>query len=425
MARRLNIARTPLKKLQIRVLVLLCVMYAISYIDRSNISTAAPSITAALHLSTTQLGIIFSAFSIPYALLQVVGGNVGERFGPRKSLIWIGILWGIATIATGWSVGFISLFGARLLLGLSESAAFPVATQAMSRWFPARRNGLVQGVVHSAARLGNALAPLLVALLITLGDWRTSFYAIGVLSIVWAIIWAAFFRNNPIEYPKVAEDTTAKPIASHLIKRPPVPWKRLIRSMLPVAFVDFGYGWMLWVFITWLPTFLSSTYHLTLGKFALYTSLILMAGVVGDTLGGMLSDWIYKRTGDMSKARRYTIIFGLVGSLFCLSPLMFAQTLVVASVSLALSFFFLELTNASLWSIPMEVAPTWAGTASGMMNTGFGLAGIASPIVFGALIGTYGWRLPFGLSIGLLALAAIVAAIMRPKPLERLRTAVV
>ncbi len=421
----LHKTRTPLRKFQIRVLVLLCFMYAISYIDRSNISTAAPSIQAALHLSTFQLGVIFSAFSIPYALLQVFGGNLGERFGPRKALLWIGILWGIATIATGWSIGFLSLFGARLLLGLSESAAFPVATQAMTRWFPAHRNGFVQGVAHSASRLGNALAPLLVALLIGLGDWRSAFFAIGALSIVWAAMWAFFFRNTPLEHSEIAAETTARPVDPKKLKRPPVPWKRLIRTMAPVTFVDFGYGWMLWVFITWLPTFLASTYHLSLAKFATYTSLILLAGVVGDTLGGMLSDYIYKRTGNVSFARRTTIVIGLVGSLVCLSPLMFAQTLIVASISLALSFFFLELTNASLWSIPMEVAPTWAGTASGMMNTGFGIAGILSPIVFGLLITRSGWQLPFGLSIGLLAVAAIVAAIMRPKPLETIRTIVV
>lgn len=411
---------TPFRgRIRGRVLLLLCFMYAISYIDRTNISTALPHITEDFGFNETTAGLIVSAFALPYALLQVFGGTIAEKFGPRKALFVITVVWGVATLWTGFSVGFWTLFAARALLGLSEAAAFPAATQAMSRWIPRDRNGFAQGVVHSAARLGNALAPLLVAWVIgATGSWRWAFFATAVLSIAWAIVWFVWFRDKPEDTAGIKQvELDELPPVETRATRPPVPWGKLARQILPVTFVDFGYGWVLWVFLTWIPTFLSDTYGLPISQFALFTTLVLLAGVVGDTVGGMLSDRIIHRGGDSRNARRIVLVIGLGGSLLCLIPLVVGQGLVVATISLALSFFFLELCNANLWAIPMDVAPQWSGTASGFMNTGFGIAGVVSPIVFGALIDASGWQLPFALSCVLLAAAAVVAWIMKPQRL--------
>jgi MFS family permease len=139
-----------------------------------------------------------------------------------------------------------------------------------------------------------------------------------------------------------------------------------------------------------------------------------------------LSDRILRRTLNPGFARRVMLLIGFIGSGLCLVPLVFAPPLNVAVVSLALSFFFLELTNAQLWAIPMDVAPIWSGTASGMMNTGFAVAGIVSPIVVGALVDATGnFTIPFGLSVGILVAAAVLAGVMRPKridPVEASRT---
>jgi MFS family permease len=420
-----KIRSTPiLHRVRGKVLLLLCAMYAISYLDRTNISTAGPTIMDALHLNATQFGLAVSAFSIPYALLQVFGGNLGERFGARKSLFWIGVLWGVATIATGFSVGLWSLIGARLLLGLTESAAFPTATSAMSRWVPPDRNGFAQGVVHSASRLGNAAGPLIVGGLIIWGDslhtflagWQISFLLIGVLSALWALLWMISYRDRPQNHPKVTRQELSEiPRELERAAQPATPWKRLMRTMLPVTIVDFGYGWVLWVFLTWIPTFLADTFHLPLSQYALFTTFVLVGGVVGDTVGGVFADFLLRRTGRLRNSRRTVLLIGLIGSLVWLAPLLFNHSLPVATVSLSVSFFFLELCNATLWSIPMDVAPEWSGTASGMMNTGFGIAGIFSPIVFGAMVDSVGWQWPFGLSIALLAAVAVVAAVMKPR----------
>src|SRR6202790_151941 len=148
------------------VLILLCIMYALTYIDRNNVSAAAFFFKQGFHLTNTQVGLVFSAFAYPYLIFQIVGGWVSDRFGARLTLTVSALIWGVATLLTGKSNGLAALLCARLLLGFGEGATFPTATRAMSDWLPAKRRGFGQGVTHSSARLGNALTPPLVAWLI-------------------------------------------------------------------------------------------------------------------------------------------------------------------------------------------------------------------------------------------------------------------
>ena len=400
-----------------RVVILLCVMYFIAYFDRNNIATAGPSIIKEFHLTNAEFGLAASVFALFYALLQIFGGWIGEKIGPRRGLLILGLLWGLSTLFTGLVVGLVTLLIARAILGFSESATFPTATQAMSRWVPKDRNGFVQGIVHSASRLGTAVAPIVVAAIIIWSGWRASFIYVGILSMLWALIWYAMFRDRPKDMKGITKQELAEvPDIPKAADLPPVPWKRLIKTILPVTLVDFAYGWVAWVFFTWIPTLLSTVYHQDVAKYGLLTSLILVGGVVGDTAGGVASDWLLRRGGDARSARRTLLLIGFIGAGVCLIPLVFTPPLITAVVSLSLSFFFLELTNAQLWAIPMDVAPMWSGTASGMMNTGFGVAGIVSPIIVGAMVDwTGGFAWPFGLSIGILVAATVLAGLMRPK----------
>ena len=403
-----------------RVLVLLCVMYFIAYFDRTNISAAGPSIIKEFDLTKAEFGLAASVFAFFYATLQIFGGWIGEKIGPRRGLLILGLLWGLSTFFTGLAVGLVTLLIARAILGFSESATFPTATQAMSRWMPPDRNGFVQGIVHSASRLGTFAAPIVVTTLIIWSGWRESFFIVGVLSMAWAVVWFVMFRDRPKDMKGMtAQELSEVPAIPKAADRPPVPWKRLIRTILPVTLVDFGYGWVAWVFFTWIPTLLATVYKQDISKYGLLTSLILAGGVIGDTLGGVLSDRLLRRTGNARSARRTLLLIGFIGSALCLVPLVFSPPLTLAIVALALSFFFLELTNAQLWSIPMDVAPTWSGTASGMMNTGFGIAGILSPIVVGGLVDITGdFVVPFAISIAILVGATVLAGVMKPQRVD-------
>ena len=398
------------------VLLIICLMYLILYVDRVNISTAAPLIKADLGLTNTQLGLAFSAFAYPYALLQLLGGYFGDKFGPRLILCVSLLIVCAATAATGAVGGLASLFAARLALGIGEGATFSTATRAMSVWTPERRWAFAQGITHSFSRLGNAVTPPLIAVLIALVSWRGSFVVLAVLSLIWVLVWAWYFRDVPEAPPLTAEELADLPARSRRGATEPVPWLRLFRRMLPLTGVHFCYGWTLQLYLSWIPSFFYQNYHRDLMQSALYSAGVFFAGVIGDTLGGMVSDHILRRSGDRNAARRNIIVIGLLGGFLFLIPVMLVHDINVAAISLATAFFFIELSIAPMWAVPMDIAPKYSGSASGMMNFGGGgLAAITSPLVFGYLIDFTGsWTLPFAGSLCLLLLGAGLAFRMRP-----------
>jgi MFS family permease len=403
-----------------RVLLILCLMYLILYVDRVNISTAAPLIRAELGLSNTQLGLVFSAFAYPYALFQLIGGYIGDKFGARLTLCVSGLIVCIATAASGAVGGLTSLFVARLVLGVGEGATFPTATRAMAVWTPERSWGFAQGITHSFARIGNAVTPPLIAMLVELVSWRGSFVVLALLSLAWVLLWTWYFRDTPTTPPLSPEEFASLPARSRSHADAPVPWLKLFYRMLPVTAVDFCYGWTLWLFLSWIPSFFYQNYQQDLKQSAFYSAGVFLAGVIGDTLGGVASDHILRRTGDRVAARRNVIVTGMLGGFLFLIPVMLVHDVNVAAASLAAAFFFVELVVAPIWAVPMDIAPKYSGSASGMMNFGFGVAGIVSPFVFGYLIDRTGsWTLPFAGSIGLLLLGAGLSFRMHPdQPFE-------
>jgi MFS family permease len=402
------------------VLALLCLLYLILFVNRVNISTAAPLMKADLKLTNTQLGLVFSAFAIPYAVFQLIGGWIGDKFGPRLTLSVCCALVGVSTILTGTARGFVSLFVLRLALGFGEGAAFPTATRAMSSWTPVRSWGFAQGITHSFARLGNAMTPPIMAVLLLFISWRGSFVVLGALSFVWLFAWASWFRDDPARHPDITDAELAA-----LPKRggngpKAIPWLHLARRILPVTIVDFCYGWTLWLFLSWIPTFFFENYHLNLQSSAMFSAGVLFAGVIGDTAGGLATDRLLRMTGSPGMARRFVIVTGFLGALVFLVPVVLIHNLRIAAIGLSLAFFFAELIVAPIWAIPMDIAPRFAGSASGMMNFGFAVAGLVSPSSFGYLVDRTGsWVVPFIGSIALLLLGAILATRLRPVVMNR------
>lgn len=401
------------------VLFLLCLMYLITYVDRVNVGTAAPEIRRELSLSNTQLGLVFSAFAYPYLLFQVFGGWVGDRFGPRRTLFVCGLIWAAATILTGLAGSLLSLFLVRVLLGVGEGATFPVATRAMQSWTPASRRGFAQGITHAFARFGNAVTPPLVAWLIALVTWRGSFVVLGCISVVWVFVWVWYFRDIPAEHkgmtPAMLEPlpNQGRPLS---VQRPKVPWGPLTRRMMPVTIVYFCYGWTLWLYLNWLPSFFLNEYRLDIRQSALFASAVFLAGVGGDIVGGAVSDRILRRTGDVKKARRNVVMAGFLGSFLFMLPMFVTRDITIITLALGAAFFCAEVVIGPMWSIPMDIAGKYSGTASGLMNSGSALAAILSPLAFGYVADLTGdWRLPFIGSVGLLLLGAALAPFMHPE----------
>lgn len=401
------------------VLFILCLLYLISYLDRTTISVAAPQIIKEFGFTKSQMGLIFSAFAITYALLQIVGGTLGDRFGPRRVLALLMTWWSFFTMLTATATSFAGLFIVRLCFGLGEAGGFPVATRALSTWYPPTSRGWLQGVTHAAARLGAALAPpIIVWLSLTLGGWRPSFLVLGALGFVWSLVFYLFYRDSPTQKSSVNEAElreiygAAGPPAEIVRAKRVIPWKRILSSsdVWLLVFADFCYGFTLWIYLTWLPTYLMQARHFSFKQLGFYAALPLLGGVLGDLAGGKATDVLWSRTRNLNLARRSTIVVAFIGSLACTLPSIFTSDRLVAVILQTAAFFFLEVAVSGLWAVSMDLGGRrFSGTVSGLMNTGFGVAGVVSPLVFGVLVDRTGsWVPSFLVGVGLLA-AGVVA----------------
>ena len=319
--------------------------------------------------------------------------------------------------SAGSSTGLISLVVARVLLGLGEGATFPTATRAMSNWTATNRRGFAQGITHAFSRIGNAVTPPIVTWLMVAFSWRGSFIVLGLLSMVWAIVWGWYFRDNPRDHAKItSQEIDTLPAYVGVKETPAVPWMALIKRMLPVTLVYFCYGWTLWLFLTWIPQYFLHNYHMNLKDSAVFASGVFFAGVLGDSLGGHITDWLLRRTGSRTKARSYMVAVCNLAALASLLPILFVHDSTIAAIALSLGFFFAELTIGPMWAIPMDIAPKYSGTASGFMNMGSALAAILSPVVGGRIIDVTGnWDWPFIGSMGLMVVGAVFAFAMKPE----------
>jgi len=402
------------------ILVLICVMYLITYLDRVNISTAAPVISNEFGFDKITMGVIFSAFVWAYAIFQVPGGWLSDRFGARPVLATIVAYWSVMTAATAAATGALSFIVIRFLFGVGEAGAFPGATRAMQLWYPRSERGFVQGITHSASRLGAAIAPPLVVLIMTNLGWRSVFYICGAAGLVWAVWWFISYRNLPEEHGMVnrAElghirgiDEKGQVKEAYIEKKAAsVPWGTLLKSpnMWAIMCAYFTYVYCLWIFLSWLPSYLVDFRHFTLLKVGIFASLPLFAGVIGDTVGGLATDWLLKTTGNTKFARRSVAIVGMIGCCVFIVPAALTADAYTAVYCLTAAMFFLECTIGPSWAVPMDVGGKYSGTVSGMMNMAGNIGGALSPLVFGFLVQYGNWQAPFIVAAALLVAGSAV-----------------
>ena len=403
------------------ILFLISLMYLITYLDRVNISTVAPVISKEFGFDKVTMGIIFSAFVWAYALFQVPGGWLNDRFGPRRVLAIIVAYWSVMTAATAAATGAVSFVIVRFLFGIGEGGAFPGATRAMQLWYPRHERGFCQGITHSASRLGAAITPPLVVLIMTTLGWRWVFYICAAVGIVWSALWYLAYRNLPEEHGLVNKtelehirgiDAAGNVNAPKIETKTSVPWATLLRSpnMWAIMCAYFTYVYCLWIFLSWLPSYLVEFRQFTLLKVGLLASLPLWAGVVGDTVGGLATDWLLKKTGNTKFARRAVAITGMLGCVVFIVPAALTADAYTAVYCLTAAMFFLECTIGPSWAVPMDVGGKYSGTVSGMMNMAGNIGGALSPLVFGVLAQLGSWAAPFIVAAGLLVVGSVIWA---------------
>lgn len=402
------------------VLFLISLMYLLTYMDRSNISVAAPAIAKEFGMSKTAMGFVFSAFLWAYAIGQIPGGWLGDRFGPRRVLLAIIPIWSLTVIVTGLTTGVIFLIATRFVLGLSEAGAFPIATRAMQLWFAKSERGLVHGVTHSFSRLAVATTPLVAVAIMVAFGWRGIFYIFGSAGMLWSAAFYVFYRNRPEEHKSVNQaelahirgrnpDGSIKPSIDPK-SRPAVPWKRIFGSpnmwYIAGGYACFFYG--TYFFLTWFPTYLLEYRHLSLKSLGIVASLPLFAGMVGDIAGGSLTDIVYRRTGKLKFARRIVAAPCMLASAACLIPAATTHSASIAVLCLTASFFFLDMVIGPAWAVPMDVGGEYSGTVTGVMNMAGALGASASPVIFGYFAERGSWIAPFIVTAGMLVSGALI-----------------
>jgi MFS family permease len=229
------------------------------------------------------------------------------------------------------------------------------------------------------------------------------------------VLWWIYFRDDPAEHPGIRPRDLERLPPKRVARVARVPFGRLAVRMMPVTVVYFCYGWTLWFFLAWIPSYFLHDYNLKLSSSALFASGVFLAGTLGDFLGGLASDRILDRTGSRTKARRDLIVFGFLVSTVFTVPVLLVHNLTAIVLSLSLAFFFSELTVSAFWATPMDIAPRYSGFASGIMNSGSALAAIVSPLIGGYIVDKTGnWSMTFVAGIVLLLVGAALAFLMKP-----------
>lgn len=408
------------------VVVFAITLAIIQYIDRVCISQAAPNVSRDLGLSKEQMGWVFGAFTLAYALFEIPTGYLGDRIGPRRVLMRVVLWWSFFTAATGWVWNWGSLVVARFLFGAGEAGCFPNLTKAFDRWLPRPERIRAQGVMWMSARWGGAATPFLVFLVLGVVHWRTAFLLFGALGVVWAGIFYVWYRDNPREHKAVnAAEAALLPSAESADHSDHfrVPWSKLARSrslwLLCAQYFACSYAW--YFFITWFPTYLLEVQKFNLKESALLAGLPLFLGGCGSMLAGWATPHLQHRLGGMSLTRRLIGVIGLVGAAGCLIAATFVHHPILAVAAIAGASFCNDLTLPGAWTTCMDVGDKYVGTVSGAMNMMGNLGGFVSPIVLGYIVHRTGnWDLTFYLTASLYFLGALCWWFIDPvTPLEQ------
>ena len=397
----------------------------VTYIDRVCISKAAPLIQRDLEFSKEQMGYVFSAFTLAYALFEIPGGWMGDKLGPRRVLSRVVAFWSVFTAATGYAWNFGSMVVCRFLFGAGEAGAFPNITKVFTIWLPQRERGPALGITWLSARWGGAFTPLLVLWVLQWLTWRQAFVAFGCLGVVWAVGFYRWFRDNPRDHPGMNEaecallDGAEKNLDRHAV----IPWRRFFTSptvlLLWLYYFCISYVW--YFYITWLPTYMKEALHLDGTRSALLGGLPLFLGGIGCFAGGWIARRLTSRLGGLGRARRVVGVAGMLGAGALLVLGTFLGNPTWAMLAMGLSGFCNDLSMPGAWGACMDVGGKAAGSLSGSMNMMGNLGGAVGPVMVPYLLrwSDMNWNVPIWVAAATYLISALCWIFIDPTtPLE-------
>ncbi len=370
------------------------------YIDRVCISSAKDSISSDLNLTDIQMGWVLSAFALGYALFQVPGGSLGDKYGVRKVMTSIMVLWSIFTALTGVAWNYISMLFFRFIFGAGEAGAFPNISRAAFSWVPTKERGVFQGINFSGSRLGAAFALPLVAYLIDEWGWRDIFYFFGVIGILFAISFFTFFRNRPEEHSGLSEKEKEFIVKNRQqeveVKGGNLPLKTILSSKnVILAMIQYiGSNFIFFFMLTWLFPYIKAKYELSLVSTGFYAMLPLLAGAVGNWVSGFMVDSIYRK-GHWKKSRQLPATIGFILVVIGILSSLYMDTALGAVLCLSVAIFGADMTLSPSWSFCMDIGEENSGKVSGMMNMAGNLGSFTTALAFPYLQEWTGSNEPF------------------------------
>ncbi|SFF00472.1 Sugar phosphate permease [Bacillus sp. OV194] len=406
-AKPVNFAR----KFRWTVVVWLLIGGIINYLDRANLSIAAPEMMKELGLTATDIGLLGTVFSWSYALMQLPSGWLIDRFGTKKvytiALIW----WSGATMLTGAVHKMSTFIMARVLLGVGEAPCFPTMAKITSYWFPKKERGLATGIWDSSSKWGPAIAPpLLVFLMVTFG-WRALFYITGVIGIVFAIGFFIFYKNpdksrklSEMELEYIQSEGAG---SEHSIQTSKIKWGELFkyRSVWGMILGFFCTIWIWNIFLVFLPLFLTNVHHVSLKELGIYAGIPWLGGIFGNIFGGYLTKKLVdKEITTPIKAKRALISISAISAAIVVCAVPFVTGLAMTLTLLTLALCFISAMTGSAWALAGDIAPpSMVASVGAIQNFGGYFGGAFSPVVAGIIVDTTGsYSLAF-ISGGLIA----------------------
>ena len=395
----------------------------INYLDRAALSVAAPFLTRELHLSPSQLGIVFSVFFFGYAAFCFIGGYASDRLGARNVFGIASIVWSVFCGLTATVFSFTSLLVVRVIFGMGEGPYGSAANKLVSNWFPRRQQATAVGWANAGTPLGGALAGPVVGFIALTWGWRTSFVIIAAIGLCWSVVWLLAVTERPEQNRHVSAAEISEIAAGQEPTRsgPPIPLRSLLTrpAVLATAFAFFGYAYILYFFLSWFPSYLTNARHLSVQSMSFVSTIPWLLGFVGLAAGGSVSDAIFRITGNAVQARKLVLVGALMIAAICVALAGSVETVQAAVALMAVSVFFMYLTGNTYWAIILDtVDKDRVGGVGGFVHLIANTAGIVAPSVTGFMVQATGgsYAGAFGLAGAIAVLGALSVAVFVRAP---------
>jgi len=411
------------KKYRWNIVLMLFIGNAINYIDRSAMSVALPILNKRFELTPFESGLILSSFFAGYALFNFVGGYLSDKVGPKKVMGTAMFVWSIFCGLTAAAYSFVSLFIIRLFFGFGEGPLTSTTNKTMNNWIPVKERATAVGICNGGAPVGGALSAPIVAFASLAWGWEATFIALAVVGLIWTAVWWKISADKPEDHSGVSAEEVAeisagriaiadvKPTTASQIKvslMSIIKQKRILALMLGM----FGYNYTLFFFLTWFPTYLVDARHLSIKEMGFAAMIPWIAGAIGQLLGSLIIDYIYRKTGKLLFSRKVVLVTCLMLAAICVGLTGFANSVIAAVSLMTVGICFLYLQATTYWAIIQDIVPSErVGGTSGFIHAMSNISGILGPSITGWLVQTTGqYTTAFVLAAGLAMTGALAVA---------------